>query len=199
MATVPFTTFLERTKVQSVSSATSEMAVKVGIVCPERWWIPCSWRHSRSGWTWVTWSICRALCSFQGSWTRPLLRLPFNSNDSAIYDSMSKSCVRAPPGQLQYALWHWVPREYVKKYGVKIRADWGRNEGCRSHRKTELLRWCELCSIQVWALQHMEDVVQRRTMMMMRGLESLSYEESWESWVCSASKKEGSEEILLQP
>ena len=41
------------------------------IGCPEMWWMPHPWRHSRSGWTglWAAWSSCRCPCSLQGRWT----------------------------------------------------------------------------------------------------------------------------------
>ena len=34
--------------------------------CPERRWMPCPWRHLRSGWTrlWAAWSSWRCPCSF---------------------------------------------------------------------------------------------------------------------------------------
>jgi len=55
-----------------------------GTGCPEGWWMPCPWRHSRSGWRglWATESWCWSL---QGCWTRWPLRVPSNSN---VYDSM---------------------------------------------------------------------------------------------------------------
>jgi len=41
-----------------------------GTGCPEVWWMPCPWRHSRSGWMglWANWSSCRCPCSLQESW-----------------------------------------------------------------------------------------------------------------------------------
>ena len=55
-------------------------------ICSETWWMPCPWRHSGSGWRglWAAWSSCRGPCSLQGSWTRWLLKIPSNLNESMI-------------------------------------------------------------------------------------------------------------------
>ena len=58
----------------------------------------------------------------------------------------------------------------------------------------------EYC-IQLWGPQYKTDMdlleqVQRRAMMMIRGLEHLSYEDSWG---CSVWRREGSGDTLLQP
>jgi len=57
-----------------------------GTGCPDMWWMPHLWRHSRSNWMglWATWSSCRCPCSLQRSWTRWLLRVSSNSSDSMI-------------------------------------------------------------------------------------------------------------------
>lgn len=49
-------------------------------------WMPCSCRHSRSGWTglWAPGLRCRCPCSLEGSWTRWTLGVPSNSNGSMI-------------------------------------------------------------------------------------------------------------------
>ena len=54
--------------------------------CLERWWLPCPWRHTGSGWVglWATLSVCRCPCSLQGSWMRWHLRVPSNSYKSMI-------------------------------------------------------------------------------------------------------------------
>jgi len=55
-----------------------------GTGCSEKWWVPCSWRYSRPGWTglWATWSSCRCLCSVQEDWSRWPLRVSSHSNES---------------------------------------------------------------------------------------------------------------------
>ena len=60
--------------------------VRVVRLCPEAWWMPHSWRCSRSDWTrlWVTWSSCRCPRSLQGSRSRWPLKIPSNSKDSMI-------------------------------------------------------------------------------------------------------------------
>lgn len=58
--------------------------------------------------------------------------------------------------------------------------------------------------VQVWSLLRKKDVnrlerVQRRVTKMTKGPGSLFYESGWESWVCSALRKQGLVETLSQP
>lgn len=55
---------------------------------PEKWWMPLSWRHSRSSWIgfWASWSVCKCPCSLQGgsaTWA-----LSVFSSSKQLYDSM---------------------------------------------------------------------------------------------------------------
>ena len=66
-----------------------------GTGCLEMWWIPHPWRHARPDWRgserlWAPWLSCGHLRSLQGSWTRWLSRVPFNSNNSMKYMSFPK-------------------------------------------------------------------------------------------------------------
>lgn len=61
--------------------------VGTGIGCPERRWVPWSWRHPRSGCTglWALWSLWVGVpihCS--GMRQMIFLKIPFNSNNSLI-------------------------------------------------------------------------------------------------------------------
>jgi len=51
----------------------------------ERWWMPKLWDiQVRLDGALSTWSSCRCPHSLQGGWSRWLIRVPFNSNDSMI-------------------------------------------------------------------------------------------------------------------
>lgn len=62
---------------------------ETGTDCPEKWWMPNPWEHSRPGWTglWETWSSWECPCPWQAIWTW----WPSNSSCfqlKAFYDSI---------------------------------------------------------------------------------------------------------------
>ena len=58
--------------------------------CPERLWMLCPWRYSRTGWMgpWAAWSSIRYggwwPCMWQGGWSLRILEVPSNPNHSMI-------------------------------------------------------------------------------------------------------------------
>jgi len=67
--------------------------------CPERWWVPCPWRHSdQAGQGFEQPDVAVGVpVPLQGNWTRWPLRVPPNSNDSmnenGLYGSLSTQMI----------------------------------------------------------------------------------------------------------